>query len=207
MITQFNREQLVKNLPDAYCKANGSNNEKILEIEKGEMDSIREAIRAIFNSLDLDNASGKTLDLYGEMLGQARGVATDEQYRVMLRSRIVRSHAAADYNSIVYAICETFGCDPSEVELVEKDACRVSLEFMPFEELNGSNIDVVTAVQIIKRLMPSGVMLESLNFAGTFEFAGEELVYDEAAGFGDEAQTMGGSLGLMSDGNGSNLPV
>lgn len=208
MITQFNRERLVRNLPDAYCKAKGSNNDKILEIEKGAMDSLREAVSAIYDSLDIDKATGKTLDLYGEMLGQDRGAATDEQYRVMLRSRIIRNYTNADHDSIVYAICATFGCEPTEILLTETDEpCRVNLENLPFDALNSSNIDIATAVQIIKRLMPSGVHLESLNFAGTFEFSDTELVYDEGKGFADEAQSIGGYLGLMSDGEGSNLPV
>ena len=68
MITHFNRENYAKNLPDAYAKAEGSNNAKLLKIEKDAVDLLREAIAAISESLDLDKATGKTLDLYGEMV-------------------------------------------------------------------------------------------------------------------------------------------
>lgn len=208
MITRFNRDEPVKNLPDAYCKKPDSNNAKLLETEKSAIDRLRADIEAIYDSLDINKATGKTLDLYGEMLGQERGAATDEQYLVLIKSRILRNYANADYNSIVNAICVTFGCEPSEVKLTEMDeACKVTLEGLPITLLNESNIDVNTAVQIVYALMPVGVSMQSLSFSGTFEFGGTELEYDADKGFGDEAQTIGGYLGLASDGSGNNLPV
>lgn len=206
MITRFNRDQLAKNLPDAYRKDSGSNNAKILEIEKSATDALREAVSAIYDSLDIDKAYGKTLDLYGEMLGQLRGTLTDETYRVFIKNRIIRNLSNGDHNSIVNAICVTFGCEPSAVVLKE-DGCEVTLEGLPIEKLNEYNIDLQTAVQIINGLIPAGVYMAALNLSGTFEFSGADLVYDEAAGFADEAQTIGGYMGLVSDSSGSNLPV
>lgn len=208
MITQFNRERLHKNLPDAYCKKETSNNAKILEIEKHALDNLRSAVNAITESLDLDNAYGKTLDLFGEMFGQARGVATDEQLRILIKNRIVRNFADADHTSIVNALCMTFNCSPSEIILTETGTCRVRLDGLPFSSLNENNIDVNTAVQIVNGLMPAGVFMEAMEFSGTFEFSdGTELVYNESAGFADEAQTIGGYLGLAANGSDSILPV
>lgn len=208
MTTQFNRDQLARNLPDAYSKGRESNNAKILEIEKSAVDRLRETVNAVYESLDLDNARGKTLDLYGEMVGQERGVATDEQYLILIKNRIIRNFANADHNSIVNAISMTFGGDPSEVILTEhEDPCKVTLEGLPLSKINESNLDVKTAVQIIDGLMPVGVYLEAIEFSGTFEFSAEEQEYDETAGFADEAGTLGGYFGLLSDGSGSNLPV
>lgn len=208
MITEFNRENYVKNLPDAFRKAEDSNNRKILEIEKSASDALRMALSAIFDSLDIEKATGKTLELYGAMIGQERGEATDEQYRVMMKARISRNLADADHSSVINAICATFGCDPSEVLLVETETpCTVRVENLPFEKLNSSNIDVETAIQIIKGLMPAGVLVESLNFSGTFEFGGTELEYDEEKGFGNVDQTIGGYLGLLSVSKTGSLPV
>lgn len=208
MIAQFNRESPVKNLPDAYRKTTDSNNRKILDVEKRAMDSLRASIRAVADSLDLEQATGKTLDLYGEMLDQPRGMATDDQYRIMLKANIVRNSTGADHDSIVRAISITFGCDPSEVLLTEPEgACSVRLENLPFAKLNSSGIDVPTAVQIVARMIPAGVQLESLNFSGTFEFGGTDMVYDEEAGFGNVEQTIGGALGIVADGSMSSLPI
>lgn len=207
MITRFNRENHVKNLPDAYAKTPDSNNAKILEVEKSETDRLREEINAIYDSLDLDLATGQTLDLYGEMLGQERGPATDEQYRALLKSRITRNLAGADHNSIVNAICITFGCDPAEVLLTETDGkCEVSLEGVPFDALNRINLDVTAATQIIERLVPAGVTFSIVGFAGSFEFGGTDIEYDTKKGFADTEQTIGGTLGYIPD-NGKVLPV
>jgi hypothetical protein len=208
MTTQFNRENYAKNLPDAFSKAKGSNNAKILEIAKSAVDELREAIGAIYDSLDIDKATGYSLDLFGDMVGQNRGAATDEQYRAMIKSKIARNLASADHNSIVKALCVVFGCEPSEILLVEKEApCVVTVESVPFGALNKSNIDARTAVKIISGLMPTGVRLESINFAGTFEFAETATEYDADNGFGDAGQTLGGYFGMLSDSEGSNLPV
>lgn len=208
MASQFDRDELAKNLPDAYRKDEESNNAKILEIEKSALDKLRSEIEGIYESLDIDRAYGSTLDLYGEMIGQTRGIATDDQYRVLIKNKIVRNFSSADYNSIIRAICVTFDCAPSDVQLVElDDPCKVKMEGLPISRINECNIDISTAVSIVNGLLPVGVYMEAITFSGTFEFSGETLEYDENAGFSDEAQTIGGYLGLVSDGFGSNLPV
>lgn len=209
MVTQFNRENLVKNLPDVYCKTDDSNNSKILQIEKHAMDKLREAIRATYESLDLDNATGATLDLYGDMVGQPRGKAIDSQYRLLIKTRIIRNLANGDYNGIVNLLSLIFGCSPTEIVLTELDEpCKVRMESMPIDILNATEINVDTAVQIIKELIPAGVMLESAEFTGTFEFSGgTELVYDADAGFADIDQTIGGYLGYMFSGDMPELPI
>lgn len=208
MVTQFNHEDYAKNLPDAFRKTEDSNNARILRLVKSSVNELREAVSTVYDSLDIDKATGKTLDIFGDMVGQERGAATDEQYRAMIRSKICRNLANADHDSIVKAICAVFGCQPHEVLLVESETpCVVTLETLPFDALNRSNIDAATAVKIIAGLMPAGVRLESLNFNGTFEFAATDSEYDEGKGFGNAEQTIGGYLGLLSDSEGSNLPV
>lgn len=207
MITRFNRENLVKNLPDAYRKTPDSNNAKLLEVEKSETDRLREGIAAIYDSLDINLATGKTLDLYGEMLGQQRGAATDDQYRALLKSRIIRNLSGSDHDSIVNAICITFDCDPADILLTETDGkCEVTLEGIPYTAISKINLDATTATQIIKMLIPAGVSFPALVFGGTFEFGGTEMEYDEGKGFADVEQTIGGTLGFAPD-SGKVLPV
>lgn len=207
MIKRFNRENHVKNLPDAYKKTPTSNNAKLLDMEKFITDLLREEVKAVCDSLDIELATGATLDLYGEMLGQDRGAATDEQYRALIKSRIIRNLSGADHNSIVNAICITFGCNPSDILLTETDEkCEVTLEGIPFDAINRINIDANTAVQIIKTLMPAGVSFKSLSFHGTFEFGSTDMEYDENKGFANLEQTIGGTLGFAPDA-GVSLPV
>ena len=206
--TSFDRENHVRNLPDAYDKRWDSNNAKILAIEKREMDAIRGELSDIYASLDLSLASGKTLDLYGEMVGQERGKASDEQYRIMIRARILRNLTNGDYNSIARAISLIFNCDTTDFCIAEKDEpCVVELTGLPFEILNRSGLGVENALKIINEIIPAGVRLETLSFDGTFEFSDAEEEQDAAAGFGDIEQTLGGYFGLLASGDTSNLPV
>ena len=207
MITRFNLDDLAKNLPDAYRKDPASVNSRILRIEKYAMDDLRAMLRSIDDSLDLNLATGATLDLYGEMIGQKRGKATDVQYRALIKMQIVRSHVNGDYNSVVELLAMILGCSPSEIVLTEDDN-SVRVDSLPFEKLNEMALDASTVTQIIKEIIPIGIYLESVSFAGTFEFSdGTELVYDAAAGFADDAQTIGGYFGAMFEGEENALPV
>ena len=67
-----------------------------------------------------------------------------------------------------------------------------------YSDLNESNIDITTAILIVQNLVPVGVQLESISFSGTFEFSGgTTLEYDAQKGFADDAQSIGGYLGLV----------
>lgn len=209
MKAHFDFNNLSRNLPDAYRKDATSNNHKLLEVEKTESERLRAALTAIYESLDIDLATGSTLDEYGKMVGQERGKATDDQYRILIKARITRNLTNGDYNSIVKALAISLGCTPDLITLIElEEPCKVKIGAIPIEILNHLAVDVKTVAQIIRGIIPVGVFLEDVEFSGTFEFSdGTELVYDENAGFADEAQTIGGTLGYVFDGNTAELPA
>ena len=198
-MTSFNCDNYVKNLPDCYAKTDDSNNYKILSVERYAIADFKADIANVFNSLDLNKATGKTLDLYGEMLGQPRGIATDEQYVLMIRSKIMRNLSGGDYTSILKAICMTFDCEPSQVFIKEKDTpCTVELVVLPLSVINKAGLTTKQTVEMIKQIMPVCVTLESFLFEGTFTFSNSENEYAEQAGFCDvEGGTIGGYFGLV----------
>lgn len=207
MVDKFNPDY-VKNLPDAYRKDPDSNNAKILEIERDATASLRAAISGIYDSLDIDLATGNSLDLYGDMLGQKRGKATDAQYRIMLRNRIVRNFCNGDYNSVIQAISLVFECDPSEIQLVESERePAVEIKGLPYTAINESGLSVEDAIKIIFDLIPAGVYAESVVFEGTFEFGTTDMEADGAKGFADLEQTTGGYFGFAASGTSSDLPI
>lgn len=209
MITQFNRDNLAQNLPDAYRKDADSNISKILQIEKAEMDRLRADMLAVYDALDLNKAHGKTLDLYGSAVGQERGRATDNQYRVLIKARILRNFANGDHGSIVNLLAMIFDCNPEEILLTELEApCEVRVDRLPFTALNNMALDINTVLKIVREVIPAGVYMGSVAFTGTFEFsAGTELVYDDKKGFADTAQTFGGTLGYIFNEEPTDLPV
>lgn len=207
---EFDFENQAKNLPDSFAKNTDSNNYKILSVEKYALDDFRTDLQATLDSLDLNKAKGKTLDLYGEMLNQPRGMADDSKYVILIRAKIKRSLSGGDYPSVLDAICSTFGCKPSEVFIREADEpCTVEAVTMPLEALNNAGLTQSQTVAIIKSLLPVGVKLTSTSFEGTFEFSDQTNEMSETAGFGDkDDNTIGGFFGdLVSEDNDEPLPI
>lgn len=210
---EYNSENHVKNLPDAYKKSSSSNNYKILEIGRRSKQILRNELKEIDNVLSLDNASGKTLDLYGERIGQRRGKASDAQYLIMLKAKMMRTMSNGSYNSIINAMAETFNCDLTDIIVEEADeACVIKKLSVPISVINRAGLSSSQAHQIIRSLLPLGVRLDEYLLEGTFCFANGENEYDESAGFALEENAgtddVGGYLGATgSDINDEILPI
>lgn len=198
-MSRYISDNHVKNLPDAFAKTTGSNNYKILEVERLTVEELRDNLQDVFNTNNLDNCSGKTLDLYGDTVGQPRGVATDEQYILMIKSKIMRNVSNGSYRSIVNSICATFDCEASQVYIVEKDEpCVVELVVLPLSVINKAGLTTTQTIKMIKTLMPVCVTLESFLFEGTFCFSDVENEVDNDAGFTDvEGGQTGGFFGIL----------
>lgn len=201
----------VNNLPDVYRKDTASNNYKILNIQKIELDGIKSDTEDVNISLDLDQAEGATLDLYGDMLGQARGYATDSQYRVMIKAKIARNLMTGSLNSIISAGCMMFGCEPNEMEIIEdEDPAAIKVISLPFKVINYVGLSARQVIELVIKLVPVGVTVKYAEIQGTFEFGTTDSEYDEEKGFSDSetSPTMGGYLGYAYAAEGEKpLPI
>ena len=227
MQAEFNTN-LVKNLPDAYRKTTDSNNFKILEIERIACDDLRSGLRQIYNThaeneadegiLNIDNARGKTLDLYGDRVRQARGVATDSQYLLMIKAKIMRNISNGSYPSILNAMCGTFSCDPSQVLITDgEQPCTVKIVSLPLAAINNAGLSTSQTLAIVKSMLPVGISIETFMFGGTFElaFSYEDMKVDgETKGLTDTYENLknrdaiGGYLGVtVGDENEEILPI
>lgn len=202
----------IERLPDCYRKDSQSNNYKLLGLNHLSVRELRQDIQAVMDALDLNIASGRTLDLYGDMLQQRRGLLNDEQYRYMLLSKIGRNTVQGDYKSIMDTLVLMFGSQMGDITLddleleEEERPCVVKLTKFPVFVLVNAGFSSRQAVAMIESLLPICVTLSADNFEGTFEFADDVDVYDERAGFGDVEQTIGGYLGLYL-GDDDKIPV
>lgn len=192
----------VRNLPDAFCKEAGSNNEKLLGLYSGLVSQIRRDIQAVDSTNDLEQAYGKTLDLYGFALNQPRGSMNDTKYRYLLRTRIGVNCVGGDYLSTMRCLMQLFHIDPTDAmqeqfQMVEEETpCLVRLE-MPVHVLAGAGFTSKQAIAMIELLLPVGVTVFADEFEGTLEFAQTHTEYDRTAGFADDGQTFGGWFGLL----------
>lgn len=215
---KFNKDEYVKNLPDCYCKESDCVNDRLLIIDKLSLDRLIKDIEDIQLSLDLDKAAGSTLDLYGEMIGQPRGVATDDQYRIMIRAAIMRNLCAGDYESVANAIRMTFGCSPSDLYISEtSQPATIKVEALPLSVILNSGFTINQTMKIIKKLIPTGIKIESYLFEGTFELCSAEAemkadgntkgLTDVEANIQNDF-AIGGTLGIIRGGkNIEDLPI
>lgn len=206
----FDKYNLAKNLPDSFSKDNESNNYKILENERLSVEEHLTDLYSVYEILNIDNAYGKTLDRYGERVGQSRGLATDSQYILMIKAKIMRALGNGTYPSLLKSLCMTFGCEPEQVYIEETgEPCQVKMVALPLDILNTSGMTVNQVTQLIKSILPICVRMDSLSLEGTFEFADSENEYDETKGFNStENDSIGGYLGYLSgDENEPILPI
>lgn len=197
----------VDKLPDSYAKGTESNNYKLLNINEQAIADARADTKAVFNMVDLQQATGHTLDLYGDMVGQKRGALNDTQYRFMILTRIGINVVQGNYPSVIVCIKNMFGCDASDIVLRDSEkTCKVNLETFPLSVLVNAGFSSTQAVEMIESILPIGVTIDDTNFQGTFEFSETDNDYDEAAGFADIDQTIGGYLGLLL-GDDENNPI
>lgn len=199
-------------LPDSYRKDKDSNNYKLLELTGQQANDLKKDFRAIYDCLDLDTVTGRTLDLYGLMLNQKRGLLNDTQYRYILYTAIGRNIGQGTYDSVMDIIVRMFNTEHGQVtlddfELSEVDKpCKVRLTRFPLFVLINAGFSSKQAVQMIESLLPICVTIEADNFEGTFEFSDVDDEYDENRGFGNIEQTIGGYVGLFL-GDDEKIPV
>lgn len=197
----------VKKLPDAYLKrhedGSPSNHAKMLELNELQRDEFKEAMQQVFDSLDIDLATGATLDKYGEIVKQKRGSLTDEQYRILLRFKIAKLLNKGDYNSMMYLACRTLDCNDGDLVIQDVGNATVEIVSLPLHAPSKAGFTFSQVIDMVKDLLPCGVNVSEANFVGKFTLTelgdDEKAIYDEELGFSDgEPATMGGYLGHVT---------
>ena len=188
----------VSQLPDAYRKDENSNNAKLLNLNRLALKDLHEEIERVNNALDLSQTTGKTLDLYGEMLDQPRGDNNDTQYRALLFAKIARNFLKGDYENTIISIATALRVNKSDFQMKEHETrCAVEFTNFPMSVLQETGFKSRQVAAIIKQLLSVGVELILDSFGGTFRFCENEGEMSNTTGLADEAGTIGGSLGLV----------
>jgi hypothetical protein len=206
---------IIAKLTDVFTKSPASNIGKLCQIMASQFAKLQETNERIRLWRDVDQAEGSTLDLTGENVGQARGAATDEVYRIMIKSKVARNLSTADINTIIHVLALALDCEYSEITIeemyadpVEPEPAAIKLIQLPLEKLNAAGMSPQQFGQIVKKTVAAGVRIGVIELSGTFEFGGIGDPPDNDAGFADLGQTIGGTLGAAySPGTGPELPI
>ena len=160
----------VMRLPDAYSKGIESNNNKLLQINQEAVKEIYKSISEVIAVLDLDNAEGKILEDYGEMLDVYRGKLNDKQYRAVIKAIIAANISKSDYMSVMHGLDYIFGKNNAHISEVEDSIATVKLDDMPYANLLETGLEANQIKDLVKKLIAVAVQIEESHFWGTFEF-------------------------------------
>lgn len=156
----------ISKMPDCYNKSATSNLYKLMELLNLYDGDYKRDINDISSDRGVEFASGKTLDYYGEMVGEPRNGATDTQYRINIFQKIGRTLSSSNCDAIITLISQMFGIQPTDFELVEGDT-SVTIAGLDLALLESTGYKSSRIGEMIADLIPAGVELKSLIFAGT----------------------------------------
>lgn len=208
---------MLNRLTDVYRKDPQSNIGKVIKILTDELDLLKTTFDRIEEWRDVEKAEGAVLDDLGMNVGQPRGAATDEIYRILLRSKVARNLSDGTIDTIIRVISIAVNADPKEIRIQElyndpnnPEPAAIGLIQIPLRKLNEVGMSPKQFVQLVQRTVAAGVRVASIEMTGTFSFSSHptQSEYSDTEGFADIAQTVGGYLGAMFvDSNDTELPI
>lgn len=207
---------MLKRLTDNYNKEPNSKIGKLFNIVASELEDLKLSINRTGSWRDIDEAEGKTLDNIGLNVQQFRGQATDEIYRILLKSKIARNLSDGSINTIIQVLAVTLSTDPSEIVIEEKYAdaldpepAAIKLIGLPIARINEVGMSPQTFIRIVDRIVAAGVRVDTIELSGTFELSSTtNIEVDNDTGLADELMTIGGTLGeVYSPGEEIEYPI
>lgn len=201
----FSTKTIMSRFADYFAKHPNSNFSKLISIFSDELIVLENTNKQILLWREIDNAKGNALDLIGENVIQNRGVATDEVYRILLKSKIARNLSDGTINTIIQVISIALSTDPSTIKIVEKwndvdepEPAAIKLIELPLTKINEAGLDPLNFIRIIQRTVAAGVKVGVIELSGTFEFGDTTNSIDNMKGFGDiNHNSIGGYLGAV----------
>lgn len=195
-------QEMFRRLTDTYTKKEDSNIGKVLLLLSEQIDDLNESFVAIENYRDLNQATGSTLDLIGKAIGQPRGKATDEVYRILLRARIARNASDGTTDKVINALALALNTDPSDIRISELtdggvyEPATVGLVNLPIEALLGAGMTATQFGILLQRVVAAGVRVASVDLTGSFQLSENATLssIDNNKGLANLDQTTGGTL-------------
>ncbi|MCE5168961.1 hypothetical protein LQV63_06520 [Paenibacillus profundus] len=211
----FKLNDVMAMLPDVIAKE-GSRFAILVDVWLQQINEIGATVQRMSAWKSIEQAEGATLDMIGGNLGQPRGQATDEVYRLLLRSKLARMNASGNLDSVIEVLALALNAEPGEFRLSERyndpvnpEPAAIHVNEVPYEKLSGMGLSPSQFVSLVERLVAAGVRVGQVELTGTFALSSvyDSLERDEH-GLADEAMTVGGTLGDMYvPGNDYAIPI
>ena len=148
-------------LPDNQKKPN---NIKLLSLEQKSIQDLRDDIEAVAKAGDIRTATGKTLDMFGEMYKQPRGNLNDEQYRFFILLKAAQLMSGCDHTSIVQTLSAVLNVPPETFRIDDSEESGfIDAEIFPYDILQEAGVTVKQAWEILEHGLTAGVGVKKLN--------------------------------------------
>lgn len=197
---------LMEKLTDNYNKDPKGNIGKLFKIITDELMEIQSTFKKINDWRDVDNAEGFGLDRIGFNVRQFRGMAPDEIYRVLIKSRIARNRSDGSINTIIRVLSMALDTDPSELKIVEgytdpmePEPASIKVMELPIKRILDIGMTAEQFARMAAKTTAAGVGVKEIQMYGTFQLSimPAELEVDPDTGFSDIDMQQGGELGMI----------
>lgn len=106
-------------LSSNYDKDPTGNVYKLAQLTINHLQENEDTLNLMHDWGDIDQAQGKTLDMHGLDVGQYRGQAADDVYRVLIKSKIIRNLSDGSINTVLEFVSFVLQCDITEISMRE----------------------------------------------------------------------------------------
>jgi hypothetical protein len=195
-------DNFIERLTDRYKKNVDSGVYKLMQVTAQHIQENEDDLNKILNWRDIDQAQGKALDELGKNVRQNRGQATDDVYRILIKSKIKRNLSNGSINTLIDFLSFILQVDKKTIKITELwsvgQPATMKID-MPSDAVNATGLSRNQFGTLINLVCAAGVKANVL-FEGTFQFSS---VYDQTEtgsfGFSDDTGTTGGELGDAYD--------
>lgn len=183
----YSVKSIISKFADYFAKRQGSNLNKLINIFSDEFEEVKDTLELIIAWREIDRAKGVVLEAIGENVNQKRGFASDDVYRVLLKSKIARNLSDGSINHVINVLSVSLNVRPDEVKIVElwsetQKSAALRIDLLPYDAINRTGIDGYNLMDMIRQTVAGGVTVDAVALTGTFEFS-DFMKYDEETSF------------------------
>lgn len=193
-------ERFLDRLTDNFNKTKGGNTYKNAQLSVMSHQEQEDVLTTIDNWHDVDQAEGTTLDMHGKDVQQDRGQSSDEVYRVLIKSKVLRLLSDGSIDVVIDFLAFILDADPTEVRVRElwPEGKTATLELTaPVEKIGRTGLNARQFGTLLNMVVAGGVRAEGM-FQGTFRFSNQLGVVEKSPqGFAPVDMSSGGSLGVV----------
>lgn len=193
--------RLVDRLTDNYAKNPESNVYKLMQLATHIIQEQEDTLIKVRDWRDVDQAEGTTLDMLGSNFRQYRGAASDEAYRILIKSKIKRNLSNGSINTLIDFMSFILQIPKEEVKIRELWEAgqhgTIKIEF-PMDSLSATGLTGTQFGVLINSVTSAGIRAEVL-FSGTFRFSNDYNLSETSAEGFQGTGYVGGTLGDSFD--------